>query len=304
MKILWKHRKTIPDEGEKFGTLIHPEHIIDTTPGTKPISYPPQRMSYEQKGRVKEFVDKLIKDKVAVPSSSPWAARALIVPKKGCPEGRFVIDYRDLNSATVRDSYPMPVINDLLDTVSGSSWFSALDLLSGFHQIPMSQESQQKTAFVTSEGLFEFRRMPFGLKNAPATFQRAMDAILAGLKWKCCLVYLDDIVIFGKTWQENLAGLDAVLQKLEDKGLTINPKKCQLLCRKIIFLGFEVSEEGTKQDPMKTKAIRKQKYRRTENSFCSLSGSPVSTGNLCQNTQSSPDLCPDYSGWISSGTGP
>ncbi len=135
---------------------------------------------------------------VIQPSSSPWASPVLLVPNK---DGslRFYIDYRNVNSVTRKDAYPLPRVDDTLDTLAGSKWFSTLDLLSGYWQVEVSPEDRNKTAFCTHEGLFEFRVMPFGLCNAPATFQRLMDAVLAGLQWSSCLVYIDDIVIPGKS---------------------------------------------------------------------------------------------------------
>ena len=118
-----------------------------------------------------------------------------------------------MNAITRKDAYPLPRVDDTLDTLSGAKWFSTLDLISGYWQVEMSPADQQKTAFCTHEGLFKFQVMPFGLCNAPATFQRLMDMVLAGLQWKNCLVYLDDIIVIGKTFIDHLANLREVFDQ-------------------------------------------------------------------------------------------
>lgn len=137
---------------------------------------------------------------------------------------RFCVDYRALNKITRKDVYPMPRIDDALDTLQGAEYFSSLDLRSGYWQIPMNEADKKKTAFATPDGLYEFNVMPFGLCNAPATFERMIDNVLRGLKWKTCLCYLDDIVIFSSTFKEHLQRLDQVLTCLSNAGLQLNAK--------------------------------------------------------------------------------
>ena len=148
----------------------------------------------------KELLDGILSSEVIQPSSSPWASPVVLVPEKKwvIRSFRFCIDYRKVNAVTRKDAYPLPRVDD---TLARSKLFSTLDLLSGYWQVEVSPEDREKTAFCTHEGLFEFRKMPFGLCNAPATFQRLMDAVLAGLQWSSCLVYIDDIVIPGRTFQ-------------------------------------------------------------------------------------------------------
>ena len=156
--------------------------------------------------------DMLSKD-VIQRSSSPWASPVVLVGKK---DGsiRFCIDYRKVNSITRKDAYPLPRMDDTLDTLTGSKWFSTLDLISGYWQVEIEKKDREKTAFCTSDCLFEFKVMPFGLCNAPATFQRLMDMVLAGLKWTNCLVYIDDIIVIGKTFSEHLTNLTQVLNRV------------------------------------------------------------------------------------------
>ena len=138
----------------------------------------------------------------------------------------FCVDYRRLNATTKKDVYPLPRMDDALDRLGDAQYFSTIDLASGYWQVKVDPASQEKTAFVTPDGLFEFQRMPFGLCNAPATFQRLMDRVLGSLKWTHCLVYLDVILVFGRTLEEHNSRLVAVLERLKKAGLTVNVECC------------------------------------------------------------------------------
>ena len=165
------------------------------------------------------------------------------------------MDYRCLNNVTVKDSYPLPNIEDTFDTLSGANYLCALDLASGYWQVDVHPKDHHKTAFLTREGLWQFKVMQFGLCNAPATFERLMEMILQGLLWKRCLVYIDDIIVYGKTFQETLQNLQLVFQRIRDAGLKLKPKKCELFTREILYLGFRVNGEGAKPDPGKIEAV-------------------------------------------------
>ena len=169
---------------------------------------------------------------------------------------RLCIDYRRLNDVTHGDSHPLPRVDDCLDALSGSLWFSVLDLQSGYWQQEVEDADQEKTAFSTHAGLWEFRRLPFGLKGAPASFQRLMMAVLAGLTWKECLVYLDDVVAFGRSFEEALSSLDHVLTAVSEANLKLNLKKCKLFKRQVKFLGHIVTCEGIAPDPDKVSSVR------------------------------------------------
>ena len=187
-------------------------------------------------------------------SASPWASPIILVKKKD-GSFRFCVDYHKVNNVTKKDAYPLPHVNDTLDTLAGSEWFTTLDLLCGYWQVQMEESDREKTAFITQEGLFEFQVMPFGLSNAPATFQHLMDLILAGLQWSHCLVYLDDVIILGKTFHDHLSHLEIVFQRLRQAGLKINPQKCALMNREVSFLGHIVSRAGIAADPSKTDKV-------------------------------------------------
>ena len=166
------------------------------------------------------------------------------------------MDYRALNKVTKRDLYPLPRCDDILESLAGAQWFSHLDLLRGYWQIDVAEEDREKTAFATPDGLYQVRKLSFGFTNAPACFMRAMHLVLKGLCWSDCLVYLDDIIIFGRTLQEHRERLSLVLSRLSEAGLKINPKKCKLLSERVFVLGHVVTRDGISTDPEKVRVIK------------------------------------------------
>lgn len=151
--------------------------------------------------------------------------------------------------------YPLPRIDDALDCLQGAEFFSSLDLRSGYWQVPLAEADRSKTAFVTPDGLYEFNVMPFGLCNAPATFERMMDSVLRGLKWHICLCYLDDIVVFAPDFATHLERLNHVLTCLKNAQLQLNLKKCSFAARKLTILAHVVSKDGVLPDPAKLRAV-------------------------------------------------
>ena len=181
-------------------------HEINTGEN-KPVNQPPHRSEPAQRSIIEKIVKEMKENKVIKPSKSPWASPIVLVSKKD-GSTRFCVDYRKVNAITKKDVYPLPRIDDTLNALGNCKYFSSFDLASGYWQIPMSPQDQEKTAFISHTGLVEFTVMPFGLCNAPATFQRFMDITLAGLKWKSCIVYFDDIIVFSPTFEQHL--LDVV----------------------------------------------------------------------------------------------
>jgi len=191
---------------------------------------------------------------VIEPSSSPWSSPIVLVQKKD-GTSRFCVDYRRLNDITHKDSYPLPRIDDTIEALSGVEWFSTLDLRSGYWQVPLDESSKEKTAFSTGRGLWQFKVMPFGLCNAPATFERLMEQVLAGLPLSIALVYLDDILVPGHSFSHQLSNLRKVFERLRAAKLKLSPKKCLLFRREVKYLGHMVSKNGITPDPDKAEAV-------------------------------------------------
>ena len=230
------------------------KHKIDTQ-GAAPIRQPPRRLPLARREEAQEAVADMLSQGVIEPSASPWASPVVLVKKKGGGT-RFCVDYRKLNEITRKDSYPLPRIDDTLEALSGVKWFSSLDLVSGYWQVEMDEESKEKTAFSTQRGLWQFRVMPFGLCNAPATFERLIEQVLSGLPLQVCLVYLDDILVPGSSFETALHNLELVFNRLRSAGLKLSPKKCSLFCKEVRFLGHIISSNGLAMDPEKVRVVR------------------------------------------------
>ena len=229
-------------------------HYIDTQ-GSAPIRIPQRRVPPGRKHIIEEEVHKMLKQDLIKESDGPWSSPVVLVRKK---DGtiRFCIDYRKLNKATRRDAYPLPRIDDNLEALRGKKYFCTLDLASGYWQIKVAMEDREKTAFATHLGLFEFNVMPYGLTNAPATFERVMDKALGKLIGDCCLLYLDDIIVFGTTFEEVNANIRLVLDKLSANKLKLKAKKCFLYSTSVNFLGHVVSQAGISCDPGKIEKVK------------------------------------------------
>ena len=238
-----------------IGRYNKSEVPVPTRADAKPVFLQPRPMAPVQEKFVKEELEKYLDLGFISPSTSSWASPVVVVKKKG-GNFRMCIDYRRLNEVLTKDVYPMPRTEDTLHAMHGANFFSVMDLKSGYHQLPVKPEDRKKTAFSTKFGLFEFNMLPFGLAHAPAAFQRIMDAILQGLKWESCLVYLDDIIIFSPTFEQHLKHLEAVFQRLTDAGLTINPSKCQFCVPEVKYLGHLVSAAGVRTSPEYNEAVR------------------------------------------------
>ena len=228
-------------------------HRIDTG-NAHPIRQPVRRIPPHRREEVRRLLDQMLEKRIVEPSSSPWASPVVLVRKKD-GSTRFCIDYRKVNEVTRKDAYPLPRIDTTLDALHGSQWFTTLDLLSGYWQVEMEDSDKEKTAFCTTEGLFQFRVMPFGLCNGPASFQRLMDLVLAGLQWSECLVYLDDVIVLGRTFLEHLQNLQSVLQRLRESGLRLKPSKCSFFQKQVQYLGHIISRKGVATDPAKIEKV-------------------------------------------------
>ena len=236
------------DDIRKTGVLKHRIPTADVQPIIEPL----RRIPYHMQNEMDEQIENLLKKGVNTPSKSPWASGIVPVKKKYVSK-RFGVDYRRLNDVTIKDAYPLPRIDESLDQLAGSRWFSCLDMN---WPVELDPEDRKKSAFISRKGLFEFKGLPFSLCNALATFEILIETVFAGLHWETCLVYLDNIIVCEKPFEEMLKNLDDVFARLQEAGLKFKARKCQLLAKRMEFLGHIVSEKGITTDPKKTECIR------------------------------------------------
>ncbi|KRX69753.1 Retrovirus-related Pol polyprotein from transposon 17.6 [Trichinella sp. T6] len=252
--ILRKCGKAISRGEADLGRTSLVKHRIETR-GAQPVKLPPRRLPKAQREVVDRLIPEMLHAKVIEPASGPWSSPVVLVRKKdGSP--RFCVDYRRLNAVTRVGAQPIPRVDDALAALAGAKWFSTLDLASGYWQVEIAERDWEKTAFSTPLGLFQFRVMPFRLCNAPATFERLMEKTLRGLTWKTCLVYLDDIIVFGMTEEEHLERMEGVLSRLQSVGLKIKSEKCQLMRQSVHYLGHIVTQHGVGTDAEKKAAFQ------------------------------------------------
>ena len=239
-----------------MGYFAGVSHNIDVG-GCAPLKQAPRRLPPHRLGEVDEMVAQMEEMGVIEPSSSPWASPIVLVKKKD-GSTRFCIDYRKLNDITKKDSYPLPKIDEIVTSLGGSQWFSSLDLQNGYWQVPLAPEAKEKTAFCTPQGLWQFRVMPFGLCNAPATFQRAVESLFAAQRRAGTVrIYLDDVLICSPSFEQHLRDLDEVLSTVRRGGIKLNPKKCSFFKREVEYLGHVISAEGVAPNKDKTEAVAK-----------------------------------------------
>lgn len=266
----------LPDDRLGFTNAV--KHAIKTTTDA-PIHTKQYRFPPVHKGEIDNQVQQLLTNEIIKPSTSPYNSPLWIVPKKADSKGnkrwRMVIDYRALNEKTVGDAYPLPNITEILDQLGSAKYFSVFDLASGFHQIQMSEKDAPKTAFSTPYGHYEFQRMPFGLKNAPATFQRLMDQVLSGLQGNELFVYLDDIVLYSSSLREHETKFERLAARLRAANLKLQPDKCEFLRPEVMYLGHIIGKDGVRPDPKKIEAVRNfplPKNPKTIKQFLGLAG--------------------------------
>ena len=252
--LLIRHQSVFAKNKYDLGRTDLVQHEIDTG-DNRPIKQAARRLPLNKREEAEKQVKEMLDNGIIEPSCSPWSSPIVLVKKKD-NSTRFCVDYRALNSVTRKDSYPLPRIQDCLDALGGTHWFSSIDLQSGYWQSEVLPQHAPKTAFACSSGLFQFKVLPFGVCNGGATFQRLMDYVLSGLSWKICLLYLDDIIVFSKTFEEHVQNLSLVLTRLQNSGLKVAAKKCHFFQKRVKFLGHIVSQDGVPTDESKTKCVR------------------------------------------------
>ena len=253
MELLQKH-STVFSYGEgDLGCTTLVEHEIPLV-DDGPVRQRYRRLPPSQYEQVKAHIQELLDRGVVRPSCSPYSSPIVVVFKKN-GELRLCVDYRLLNAKTRKDAYPLPRIEESLDALTGAQLFSTLDLASGYNQVPVAEKDKAKTAFCTPFGLFEFNRMPFGLCNAPGTFQRLMERIFGDQSFQSLLLYLDDIVIFSSSFDQHLQRLDLVLSRLKEHNLKLKLQKCHFFQPEVKYLGHVISASGVATDPSKISAV-------------------------------------------------
>ena len=242
------------DSSELKEAKFH-SHVIHTKTD-RPVSKPPYRQTPQMRTETERLTNEMLQNGIIRESNSPWHSPVVLV-KKANGEYRFAIDYRELNKVTEPISFPIPTLNEVFDTLADSKAqiFSLCDLRSGFHQIPLCPSTAEKASFITHQGVFTPTRLPFGLMNSPMCFQNLMSKCLKDLNWKIALVYIDDILIFSKNFDQHLEHLGQVFQNLRAANLKIHPGKCKFAAKEVKYLGHIVSKEGIKVDPSKFSAI-------------------------------------------------
>uniref|UniRef100_A0A5S6QK16 RNA-directed DNA polymerase n=1 Tax=Trichuris muris TaxID=70415 RepID=A0A5S6QK16_TRIMR len=252
-QIMCTYGGVFEDRKYPAGCTAQIEHHIVISP-TPPISRKAYRMSTREREYVIRQVEEMLEHDIIEPSESPWSSPVVLVRKRN-GDWRFCVDYRPLNAVTVKDAYPCPRIEDVLEQLSGCSYFSKLDMKSAYWQVHVHSADRPKTAFVTPDGLYQFKRMPFGLTNAPATFSRLIDCVLGKQKRSHCMAYLDDVIVFSKSFKKHVEHIRSVLQAVRENGLRLNPVKCILATHEIECLGHIVDVNGIRTHPNRVKAM-------------------------------------------------
>jgi hypothetical protein len=252
-ELLKKHKDAFAKDKMELGTCSLVKHRIETA-GAAPVRQPLRRTPQGFEGEEEKYLKDQLDCGVVRPSNSAWASPIVLVRKKD-GSVRWCIDYRKVNDVTIKDAYPLPRIDMCIDCLATAKIFSTFDLQAGYWQLKLDEKDCAKTAFITKYGLFEYTKMPFGLCNAPSTFQRCMELVLRGLQWKILLIYLDDIILYSSTLAEHFEQLDVVMTRLSAAGLKLKPSKCELVRSEVLFLGHIVGQDGVKPNPKTIEAI-------------------------------------------------
>ncbi|GET63040.1 KRAB-A domain-containing protein [Rhizophagus irregularis DAOM 181602=DAOM 197198] len=261
-KLIREYEDIFEYDEEKLGRINTVKHEIIIEENQGPIAQKRYKETDEKGKFIKKEIEQLLKMGKIRESWSNWASPVTLAGKK-TGNYRFCIDYRKLNNVTKSDEYPLPRIDELLEKFRKGSWFTSLDLAAGYHQVEMAEEDKEKTAFICSQGLYEYNVMPFGLKNAPGTFQRLMDKILKEYIGEFVTVYLDDIMIYSEDFEEHIEHVDKVLSKLRENNMIVKLKKCQFGLRNINFLGHIVGRDGLRPDKEKVEKIENMRRPKT-----------------------------------------
>ena len=253
--LLYKHKELFSTSDTDIGNCEEIKHRIDLIDDL-PFKQRHRRISPMMIDEIRKHLEQLLSAGIIRKSKSPWASNVVLVRKKS-GKLRMCVDYRMLNNRSVKDSYALPRIQEVFDVLQGSKYFSTIDQKSGYHQVEIEENHKERTAFTVGPlGFYEYNKMPFGLSNSPATYQRLMEECLGDYNMKICVIYLDDLIIFSSTFEEHLQNLDKVLTRLKECNLKLSPEKCFFIQEKVHFLGHVVSKEGIETDPEKIDKIK------------------------------------------------
>jgi hypothetical protein len=239
-----------------LGNISAVQHLIPTE--GPPITSQPYRVGPAARELIDKELTRMKDIDVVEPANGSWASPVVLIPKQD-GSVRFSVYYRRFNAVTTKDSYALPRIDDSIDSLGGAQYFSNLGANSGYWQIAVSPEDQDKMTFTTHRGLYRFKRLPFGLVSAPATFQRAIDVILSSVRFQCALTYLDDIIVYSNTFEKHLKDLHTVLSLLKAAGVTLKFSKCKFSGAEVPYLGYLVGRVGLRLDDSKTAALKEAK---------------------------------------------
>lgn len=256
LTFLGQHRDIFSTDLSDLGKTDLHHHVIDTG-DTQPVKSRPFRQSPQHQKATEELLQDFLKNDLIEESNSMYSSPIILVKKRD-QSFRFVCDYRKLNAVTVPMSWPLPVFDDVIDSIGNAKAkiFTTLDLANGFFQIPLHEDSKHKTAFVTHQGLYQFKRLPQGLSNSPLCFQQLMSKILRKLLWKIVLIYIDDLILYSQTFEEHLEHLNLVFAQLRQAKLTLKPSKCNFATDQVHYLGHVLSSGGVQVDKAKVEAIK------------------------------------------------
>jgi hypothetical protein len=246
------------EETHDFKSTTLVEHQIIVT-GPTPIRHPPYRTPFALRGEKESQVKNILNKGVIRKSQSPWSAPAILVPKKSLvakPKYRFCVDFRALNAVAKFGSYPLPHVEESIASLFGDKCFSVLDFYSGFWQVNIAEQYKELTGFTVLSGHYKFNRLPFGLSNSPAKFQKLMDVVLQDLVGTDCCIYLDDLLVYSSTIEEHSQKLGRVLERFERGNLQLHPGKCAIAQPPVKYLGYTLSEQGVAVSPDKIEAVK------------------------------------------------
>lgn len=259
--ICWNYQDIFHLPGDKLTFTNVKKFKLPLNESSKIINRKQYRLPEKHRGEIQKQIEKLKEDDIIENSISPFNSPVILVPKKGVDvEGnklyRMCVDFRELNKVCIPYSFPLPRIEDILDQLGGSTYFSVLDLSQGFHQVLIDEQDREKTAFSSSYGHYQYKRCPFGLKTLPGFFQSLLNGILTGLQGIKCFVYIDDVVIFSSSLEDHVKRLTDIFQRFRETNLKLNPQKCNFFRKEIMYLGHKCSMNGVEPDQRLVKAVQ------------------------------------------------